>query len=68
MYGFVSSTSLTLVDFFSVRSIFISLNEHQKVFAICTRMKMPLLVFMTEIKIDFTLKNQIFCFFYALKL
>ena len=30
-------------------------------------MKIQLLVFMSEIKVDFTLESQIFCFFYALK-
>ena len=55
---------------FSVRPIFISPNEHQK--AIYSRVaksqvKIPLLVFMSEIKIDLTLKKSNFLFLLCLK-
>ena len=55
---------LRIFDFFSVRSIFISPNEHQKWYfhEWPPRVKIPLLVFMSEIKIDLTLKKSNFLF------
>ena len=57
-------------DFFGVRSIFISSNEHQKaVFARVAkpRVKIPLLVFMSEIKINLTPEKIKFSVSFVLK-
>ena len=50
-------------DCASVKSNFISPNEHPKQYP---RVKMQVLVFMSEIKFDLTLKKYIFCFFMLL--
>ena len=62
------------IDFFGVRSIFISSNEHQKLYfhewrtpkAVFSRVakprvKIPLLVFMSETKINLTPEKIKFC-------
>ena len=51
---------MRIFDFFSVRSFFISPNER----VAKPRVKIPLLVFMSEIKNDLSLKKSNFLFFF----
>ena len=58
-------------DFFSVRLIFISPNKPQKQYfprVVKPRVKKPLLVFMSEIKNDLSLKKSNFLFLFCLKI
>ena len=56
-----------IFDFFSIRAIFISPNEQQKQYF--HEWRIPLLVFMSEIKNDLSLKKSNFLFlFFCLKI
>ena len=57
--------SSLIFDFFSVRSIFISPNERQKQYFNEPRVKILLLVFMSEIKNDLSLKKSKILFLFA---
>ena len=63
------SKQYRIFDFFSVRLIFVSPNEHQQQYFLRvakSRLKIPFLVFMNDIKMDHSLKKSTFSFSFIL--